>query len=64
MQQGHQRDRRRRNQRQPQTDSSDARLRLVQPGRELIARIHAEKFSHLLCRVNGTVGGQRLKAEC
>ena len=64
MQQDHQRDRHGRNQRQAQADSSGVRLRLVQPGRKLIARIHAEKLSHLPRRVNGTVGGQRLKAEC
>jgi hypothetical protein len=53
MQQGHQHNRHRRNQRQSQTDSSSVRLWLVQPGRKLIAHIHVEKFSHLPCRVNG-----------
>jgi hypothetical protein len=63
MQQSHQSNRHRRNQRQTQTDSSGVCLRLVQPRRNLIARIHAEKFSHLPRRVNGTVGGQKLNAK-
>jgi hypothetical protein len=52
MQQNHQRDRRWRDERQTQPDLSRIRLRLVQQRWNWIARVHAEKFSHLRRHVN------------